>query len=133
MNRLSRLKTLIKVLPALPMLVAGLLANPASAQLLIGGVIDGPLTDGIPKAVEVYVVSDIPDLSRYGLGSANNGGGTDGEEFTFPAVAASAGDFIYVRRRLRGLPHFLVLLPTISMARQASMAMTPSSCSKTVV
>ena len=73
-----------------------LLSVSASAQLKIQGVFDGPLTGGTPKGVELYVVSDIADLSIYGLGSANNGGGTDGEEFTFPAVGATAGDYIYV-------------------------------------
>jgi predicted extracellular nuclease len=68
----------------------------AAQELVISGVVDGPLTGGIPKAIEIYVVSDVTDLSIFGVGSANNAGGTDGEEFTFPAVAASAGDFIYV-------------------------------------
>ncbi|MDB3906151.1 hypothetical protein N9355_01620, partial [Crocinitomicaceae bacterium] len=65
-------------------------------DLVITGVYDGPLSGGTPKGVELYVINNIADLSQYGLGSANNGGGTDGEEFTFPAVAASAGQFIYV-------------------------------------
>ncbi|WGD35537.1 T9SS type A sorting domain-containing protein [Olleya sp. YS] len=65
-------------------------------DLLISGVYDGPLTGGTPKGVELYVVNDIADLSLYGIGSANNGGGTDGEEFTFPADAATAGDYIYI-------------------------------------
>lgn len=68
----------------------------APGSLIITGVIDGPLTGGLPKAVELYVANNIADLSEYGIGSANNGGGTDGVEFTFPAVAATAGDFIYV-------------------------------------
>ena len=44
------------------------------------------------------VVCDIADLSGYGVGTANNGGGSDGEEFAFPASAggASAGDFLYI-------------------------------------
>ena len=67
-----------------------------ATDLLITGVIDGPLTGGLPKAVELYVVNDIPDLSIFGIGGANNGGGSDGEEFTFPADAATAGQFIYV-------------------------------------
>jgi hypothetical protein len=46
--------------------------------------IDGPLYGGTPKAIELYVYEDIVDLSIFGVGSANNGGGTDGEEFTFP-------------------------------------------------
>ena len=83
--------TLAFVLALIPM-------GPAMAQLIITGVIDGPLTGGLPKAVELYVIADIPDLSIYGLGSANNGGGTDGQEFTFPAVAATEGDFISTNR-----------------------------------
>jgi predicted extracellular nuclease len=81
------------------LVLAGILAlaNTATAQdLVVTGVIDGPLSGGTPKSVEVYVVNDVPDLSVYGLGGANNGGGSDGEEFTFPAVAATAGQFIYV-------------------------------------
>ncbi|GAB5535828.1 MAG: hypothetical protein Rubg2KO_20770 [Rubricoccaceae bacterium] len=66
------------------------------SDLIITGVIDGTLSGGLPKALEVYVVNNIADLSIYGLGSANNGGGSDGEEFTFPADAATAGEFIYV-------------------------------------
>lgn len=71
-------------------------ALPPSNDLVITGVFDGPLTGGNPKGVELYVVNNISDLSTFGLGSANNGGGTDGQEFTFPAVAATAGDYIYV-------------------------------------
>ncbi len=68
----------------------------AASDLIISGVFDGPLTGGLPKGVEVYVLNPVADLSIYGLGSANNGGGTDGQEFTFPSAAASAGDFIYI-------------------------------------
>ncbi len=71
-------------------------AAAASSDLIITGVIDGPLAGGTPKAVEFYVLNDIADLSIYGFGSANNGGGTDGEEFTFPSGTATAGDYIYV-------------------------------------
>lgn len=60
------------------------------------GLVDGPLTGGQPKAVELFVACDIADLSEYGLGVANNGGGTDGQEYTFSNDAASAGSFIYV-------------------------------------
>ncbi len=66
-------------------------------NLIITGVIDGPITGGLPKAVELYVGNDIPDLSIYGLGSATNGGGTDGQEFSFPVgSSATAGQYIYV-------------------------------------
>ncbi len=67
-----------------------------SQDLIISGVYDGPLSGGTPKGVELYVKADIADLSAYGLGSANNGGGTDGQEYTFPSDAVSAGTYIYV-------------------------------------
>ncbi|MEM1214468.1 MAG: PKD domain-containing protein, partial [Bacteroidota bacterium] len=71
-------------------------ANGTNGDLVITGVVDGDLTGGLPKAVELYVISDIADLSLYGIGSANNGGGTEGQEFTFPAIAVTAGTYIYV-------------------------------------
>lgn len=64
-------------------------------DMVITGAFDGPLPGGVPKLIEVYVINDIADLSTYGIGSANNGGGTDGEELEF-AGSATAGDFIYV-------------------------------------
>ena len=71
-----------------------------SPALLIAGVADPEPTDGSggntagPKMVELYVLEDIADMSIYGVGVANNGGGSDGIEFTFPAVSATAGDCI---------------------------------------
>jgi len=68
----------------------------AQSDLIITGVIDADLSGGQPKAIEFYVVNDIPDLSIYAFGSANNGGGSDGPEFIFPMESATAGDFLYV-------------------------------------
>lgn len=82
---------------AIPFPIGSYVLNPvAPAALVISGVVDGPLTGGLPKAVEFLAFADIPDLSVYGFGSANNGGGSDGQEFTFPAVSVSAGTFLYV-------------------------------------
>jgi predicted extracellular nuclease len=75
--------------------LSGLSAT-AAADLVITGVIDGPLPGGVPKAVELFATTNIADLSAYGLGAANNGGGSDGQEFSFPAVGLNAGEFIYV-------------------------------------
>ena len=58
---------------------------------------DGSGTNG-GKAVHVRANRDIADLSVYGLGVANNGGGTDGQEFTFPSMSAEEGDQILVSR-----------------------------------
>ncbi|MCK5376611.1 MAG: lamin tail domain-containing protein, partial [Acidobacteria bacterium] len=82
-----------------------------ASDLIITGVIDGPLSGGVPKAVEFFTTADIPDLSIYGFGSANNGGGSDGEEFTFPVVAVSSGSFIYVASEAAGFASFFGFAP----------------------
>lgn len=58
---------------------------------------DGSGTNG-GKAVHLKAQKDIADLSLYSLGVANNGGGTDGIEFTFPAISVSEGDDILIAR-----------------------------------
>lgn len=70
----------------------------SSTDLIITGVFDGPLPGGDPKGVELYALADIPDLGLYAIGSASNGGGTNGPEsgalsFSDPIAA---GSFIYL-------------------------------------
>lgn len=65
-------------------------------DLMITGVIDAGLTGGLPKAIQLFAVNDIADLSVYGVGSANNGNGGGEIEFTLPNVALAAGSTIYV-------------------------------------
>ncbi|MFZ9029183.1 MAG: T9SS type A sorting domain-containing protein, partial [Crocinitomicaceae bacterium] len=67
------------------------IATTSGAPFIISGIMDGPLPGGFPKCIEFYAIEDIADLSIFGFGSANNGGGTDGEEFTFPNIALTAG------------------------------------------
>lgn len=81
-------------------------------SLIITGVIDGPLPGGLPKAVELFVTASIADLSTYGVGFANNGGGTDGEEFTFPAEPAAQGSYIYVASEAVEFANFFGFAPT---------------------
>lgn len=80
-------------------------------DLIITGVIDGPLSGGTPKAIELYAKYDIADLSQYGIGSANNGGGSDGQEFTFPAEALNAGEFIYIASESTNFEAYLGFAP----------------------
>ena len=80
-------------------------------DIVISGVIDGPLSGGVPKAVELYVINDVADLSEYGIGSANNGGGSDGEEFTFPVQSASAGTYLYIASEIDGFTSFFGMAP----------------------
>ena len=105
---MARLKSFIATLFLLTF-ASGLFAQ---SDLIITGCVDGPITGGIPKAVEFYVINDIPDLSIYGFGSANNGGGTDGEEFTFPSDAVTAGSFIYLATEAIEFNNFFGFAPT---------------------
>ncbi|MEM8585851.1 MAG: T9SS type A sorting domain-containing protein [Bacteroidota bacterium] len=66
------------------------------AQLVISAVYDGTLPGGQPKGIELFACEDIPDLSIFAVGGANNGDGTDSIEFQFPAVAVSASTYIYL-------------------------------------
>lgn len=96
-------------------------AQAADGSMIITGVVDGPLTGGLPKAIEVYVQSDIPDLSAFALGSANNGGGTDGVEFTFPAGSAAAGTYLYVATEIPMFTSFFGFAPDYTSGTAASI------------
>lgn len=82
-----------------------------TGQLMITGVMDG---DGTLKVIELFALDGIAYLSDYGVGSADNGGGSDGEEFTFPSNAtAAAGDFIYVVSPASNFTAFFGFTPTL--------------------
>lgn len=68
----------------------------ASGQAVITAVFDADLSGGLPKGTEVYITQDITDLSLLGIGSANNGGGTNGVEFRLPIMAVDSGTYIYL-------------------------------------
>jgi len=100
------------LLPTLALLLTAATQPVAASDLVITGVVDGPLSGGLPKSIELCVLNDVADLSIYGVGSANNGGGTDGEEFTFPAGPASGGTFLYVASEDVGFSTFFGFAPT---------------------
>tara|TARA_R110002012_G_scaffold312248_1_gene522646 strand:- start:216133 stop:218202 length:2070 start_codon:yes stop_codon:yes gene_type:complete len=91
--------------------LSGNVFGAATNSLVLTAVFDAPLVGGTPKGVEIFVLQDIANLSLYGLGSANNGGGTDGQEFTFPAVAVTAGTFIYVASEAVEFANFFGFAP----------------------
>ena len=74
-------------------------------NLSLQGVIDFSVpsggTDG--KAIHLVATSDITDLSVFGIGVANNGGGSDGMEYGLDAVSASSGDDILVVRSVEAM------------------------------
>ncbi|MBD3585965.1 ExeM/NucH family extracellular endonuclease [Salinimonas sp. HHU 13199] len=84
---------------------------PTAAPLVLSAVFDGPLSGGVPKGIELYVAQDIADLSVCGVGSANNGNGSSGEEFVFPSVSANAGDYLYIASESTGFTNFFGFAP----------------------
>jgi hypothetical protein len=78
--------------------VEGNAYGPATNSLIITGIIDGPLFGGTPKAIELYVLDDIQDLSLFGVSSVSGGEGTSAGnvEYNFPADAVTAGTYIYL-------------------------------------
>lgn len=85
--------------------------NMSAQDMVLTGVFDGPLPGGLPKAIEIYVINDIPDLSTYGVGSANNGGGTDGVELILSG-SATAGDYIWVASEAVEFENYFDVAPT---------------------
>ncbi len=70
----------------------------AYSQLTITAIIDATLSGGLPKAVEIYVSEDIPDLSIYEIAIASNGASSFGATWSFPSVSAASGDFITIAK-----------------------------------
>jgi uncharacterized protein YjdB len=74
--------------------------SPTIVALSLKGIIDFNLTAGAAAGKGIHLTADsgIINLSSYALGVANNGGGTDGVEYEFPAISVAAGDQILVVR-----------------------------------
>lgn len=65
--------------------------------LVIAGVFDADDTDNFDNyGAELYAIKDIPDLSKYSVGMANNGGGSDGIEIPLPAISLNKGDNFFI-------------------------------------
>ena len=69
-------------------------------KLSLQGIMDFTVPSGGSdgKAIHLLATDSIADLSIYGIGVANNGGGTDGLEYVFPVMSVSAGDHILLAR-----------------------------------
>jgi hypothetical protein len=74
-------------------------AVPLLRQVKLAGILNVGGQASNPNLVEIVPLSDITDLSTYSLGCANNGGGTDGIEFQFPAVSVKKGQSYFVTRQ----------------------------------
>jgi hypothetical protein len=73
---------------------------PFAVELHLQGIIDFTTPTGGSSGKGIHVVADsaISDMSNYGLGTAGNGGGTDGREYNYSSASVSAGDDILVVR-----------------------------------
>ncbi|MEP4532102.1 MAG: hypothetical protein ABJ004_03380 [Cyclobacteriaceae bacterium] len=87
-------------------LIMGAHHSSLAQDLELTGIIDISMGATAGKAVHLTVNANIADLSIYGVGVANNGGGTDGEEFTFPVMTVSAGEQILIARSLADISSY---------------------------
>ncbi len=90
-------------------------------SLIISGVADCTLPGGLPKYIEFYALHDIADLSNYGFGSANNGGGSDGVEYIFPAQPLAAGSFFKVATDSTNVFTFFGFYPDVNAGSAANI------------
>jgi hypothetical protein len=96
-------------LPVFVFFISGVSASVELDSLILQGIIDFDVPSGGSdgKAIHVYAVEDITDLSLYGIGTANNGGGSDGEEYTFPAQSMLAGQHLLLARSTVAMSSYL--------------------------
>ena len=79
-----------------------------SSNLVLTGIMDFTVPSGgnDGKAIHVTAIDTITDLSLYGIGVANNGGGSDGQEYTFDSILVYPGDDILVARSISAMSSY---------------------------
>lgn len=93
-----------------------------ASDLIITGIIDGTLAGGTPKAIELYVLNDITDLSQYAVSSANNGNLPPATfDFVFPNVAVAAGTYLYLSREILQFTAFFGFAPDYTDAQATNV------------
>ena len=81
----------------LALMVVVSMAGSASADLILSGIVDGPLPGGTPKALEFFATADIADLSIYGVELVANANTSPGfSASTALSGSLTAGDYYYV-------------------------------------
>ncbi len=112
---------LARKLLMLPFILLTVLGH-AQSDLIITGVIDGPRSGGLPKAIELYVLNNIASLNEYQLILSTNGSTGNTATFTFPAGAASAGSFIYVSQEIPEFQAYFGVAPNYPTSGNVSVA-----------
>ncbi|MCB0481162.1 MAG: lamin tail domain-containing protein [Flavobacteriales bacterium] len=85
--------------------------NPVDRKMKLIGIADDA-SAGAARLIEVELLADVTDMSKYGLGCANNGGGTDGVEFNFPAIPGKKGDHYFVTNDSAAFHDFYGIAPS---------------------
>ena len=80
--------------------------TPNELGLELKGILDLDIGSSNGKAVHLKVHGEIPDLSIYSIGVANNGDGSDGEEYYLPGISASNGDDILLARNTQAMSDY---------------------------
>jgi hypothetical protein len=86
-------------------------AAQAQSDLVITGIIDAPRTGGLPKAIEIYVVNSVADLSIYKVQSYANGGTTPSAPLALTG-SATAGQYLYVASESTEFTAYFGFAPT---------------------
>jgi hypothetical protein len=83
--------------------------NSCQANLELKGITDfiTPLGGSSGKAIYMVANGNIKNLSAYGIGIANNGNGTNGQEYRFPNMSVSSGSQIVVVRDSAALAAYM--------------------------
>jgi hypothetical protein len=81
------------------------------SDLIITGIIDAPRTGGLPKAIEIYVVNSVADLSIYKVQSYANGGTTPSTPLALTG-SATAGQYLYVASESSEFTAYFGFAPT---------------------
>ncbi len=95
--------------------IVGIASSQASAGLIITGVIDGPRTGGLPKAIELFATTDIADLSIYNVETPNNGAVATGSEFALSG-SLTAGSYLWIASEAPGFTTYFGFAPTLTNA-----------------
>lgn len=95
--------------------------GPVQPALIITGIMDSNISGSFLSALELYAVEDIPDLSIYAIGVAEEGRGSDGPEFTLSG-SANAGEFIYIGRDAEEFGNFFGFAPDFSIGLAFELA-----------
>lgn len=93
---LTNLDNAVEMMPQQLDLTLGDTPPEIELQGIMSFKIGGTSTNG--RAIHMRILEDIPDLSVYGIGIANNGGGSDGREIDLPNVSVTAGEHILLVR-----------------------------------